>query len=216
MAYDLEEQEQLAALKAWWSQYGNSITWVLVIALGAFAGWNYWQNRQVAQAGDAARLYGEQERAIQIRDNVKIMRAAADMREKYPETPFAAMSALRAAKTAVDAADTKTAKEQLQWVIDKSDNAEYKSIAKLRLAAVLLDEKAFDDALKVLGGEFPEQFAGAVADRKGDVLLAQNKTGEARDAYKLALDKLGKDDPTRKLVELKLESVGGTVEKAAA
>ena len=83
---------------------------------------------------------------------------------------------------------------------------------------MLLDEKAYDEALKALGGEVLPQFAGAVADRKGDVLVAQNKVAEARSAYKAALDAMAKNDPARQLVQLKLEAIGGTVAtpKAAA
>ena len=43
---DLQEQEQVDALKAFWKQYGNLITWVLTLALAAFAAWNGWQDRK--------------------------------------------------------------------------------------------------------------------------------------------------------------------------
>ena len=50
---DLEEQEQLDQLKHFWKQYGNPITWGLIVVLAAFTGWNvyqYWQRNQASQA----------------------------------------------------------------------------------------------------------------------------------------------------------------------
>lgn len=215
MAYDLEEQEQLASLKAWWNQFGNLVTWLLIIALAGYAawtGWNYYQRTQSVQAGQ---LYEELQKAAASKDNAKVQRAAADMTEKFGRTAYAQMGALAAAKSAFDANDLKAAKSQLQWV-EEHGSDEYKAIAKIRLAGVLLDEKAFDDALKLLSGEFPDAFAGAVADRKGDILAAQNKIDEARSAYKLALDKTDQKNPERQLIQLKLDALGGAADKAAA
>jgi predicted negative regulator of RcsB-dependent stress response len=217
MAYDLEEQEQLAELKAFWNKFGNLISWVLIIALAGYAGYNFWNQHQRSQAADASALYEEMRLALSTNDNAKVQRIAADVESKFGGTAYAQMAALGAAKGAFDANDLKAAKTQLQWAIDHGSD-EYKSIAKLRLAGVLLDEKSFDEALKVLGTEFAPQFAASVADRKGDVLVAQNKMVEARAAYTAALAAMDPKSPGRKLVEVKLESIGGTVAapKAAA
>jgi predicted negative regulator of RcsB-dependent stress response len=84
------------------------------------------------------------------------------------------------------------------------------------LAGIELDAKEYDAALKTLSGDFPVQFAGAVADRKGDVLFAENKLPEARDAYRNALEKMEQKDPGRQLIQLKLDAIGGDGAKAAA
>jgi predicted negative regulator of RcsB-dependent stress response len=217
MAYDLEEQEQLAELKAFWNKYGNLLTWVLIIALGSYAGYNYWNYHQRSQAADASVLYDELQKSMAANDNAKVQRIATDIEAKFGGTAYGQMAALGAAKGAFEANDLKTAKAQLQWAIEHGTD-EYKSIARLRLAGVLLDEKSYDEALKVLGTEFVPQFAGSVADRKGDVLVAQNKLVEARAAYTAALAAMDPKSPGRKLVEVKLESIGGTVAapKAAA
>jgi predicted negative regulator of RcsB-dependent stress response len=210
MAYDLEEQEQIASLKAFWSKYGNLLTWLAIIVLGSYAAYNYWNYYQRNTAAEASGLYEEMQKSLTARDNAKVQRIAADIESKYARSAYAQMGALAAAKSAFDANDLKTAKSRLQWVIDNGD-AEYKSVARLRMAGVLLDEKAYDAALKVLDGDVLPQFAGAVADRKGDILVAQNKVAEARAAYQAALDKMGERDPGRQLVQLKLEAIGGTV-----
>lgn len=214
MAYDLEEQEQIATFKAFWSKYGNIITWVLILALGSYAAYNFWTNHQRKQGAEASALYDQLQEALGANDNAKVQRIVADMRKEYEGTVYAQMAALGAAKAAFEANDLKSAKAQLQWVADKG-NDEYKSIAKLRLAGVLLDEKAYDEALKLLGGEFLPQFAAEVNDRKGDVLVAQNKIAEARQAYVAALAAMSKDNPGRQLVQIKLEAIGGTAPEEA-
>nr|CAM32593.1 Conserved hypothetical protein [Herbaspirillum seropedicae] len=215
MAYDLEEQEQLDSIKAWWAEIRQPGH------LGADhrAGWLCWLDQvgiptQGRQSAQASVLYEEHQKSLAAKDNAKVQRAAADIQDKFSGTAYAQMSALVAAKSAFDANDADTAKKQLQWVIDHGRGKEYKAIAAVRLAGVLLDAKAYDEALKVLGGDYPAQFAGAIADRKGDVLLAQGKRDEARSAYKLALEKSDAKDPGRQLIQIKLDAIGGEAPKA--
>ena len=146
MAYDLEEQEQLATLKAIWKQYGNLITWLLIIALSTYAAWTQWNNYQSNQSGQASQLYEEMQKSVSAKDNVKVQRAANDLKDKFASTSYASMSALIAAKSAFDANDLKAAKLQLQWLIDSSKNEDYKALAKIRLASIALDEKNYDAA----------------------------------------------------------------------
>jgi len=224
MAYDLEEQEQIANFKAFWDRFGNLIMWVLIIALLGFAGYNYWKSRERNQAAEASALYDSLVNAIQANaaapgaapapaDAAKVQRIAGDIESKFGSTAYGQMAALGAAKAAFDASDLKTAKAQLQWAIDHG-NDEYKSVARLRLSGVLLDEKAYDQALALLNGEFLPQFAAQVADRKGDVLSAQNKLPEARAAYEAALAQMSKNHPGRQLVQLKLDAIGGAAAEA--
>ena len=208
MAYDLEEQEQLATMKAWWTQYGNLVTWLLIAALAVYAGWSGWNYYQRNQAAQAGQLFDELQKSVAAKDNVKVQRAAQDMEEKFPRTAYAQMTGLTAAKSAFDSNDLKTAKLQLQWVIDHAADEEYKAVAKVRLAGVLLDEKAYDDGLKLLVTDFPKAFAGLVADRKGDLLGAQNKLPEARASYGAALAAMEPRNPGRQLIQLKLDALG--------
>jgi predicted negative regulator of RcsB-dependent stress response len=210
MAYDLEEQEQLASLKAFWAKYGNVLSWVVIAALASYAGYNYWNAHIRTQSTEASGLYDELLVSVQAKDNVKAQRIATDIKTRYDSTAYAEMSAMAAAKTAFDANDLKTAKAQLQWVIDHGDDA-YQSLARLRLSAVLLDEKAYDEALKLVTAVNGAQYASLVAERKGDILAAQNKLADARTAYLAALTAMDKGDPGRQLVSFKLEAIGGTV-----
>lgn len=208
MAYDLEEQEQLESLKAWWRQYGNAITWVLIAALLAFAAWNGWNYWQRKQAGDAAILYEQVIKAADARDVERVKRAAGDVEQKFGKTAYGPMSALVAAKVLYDAGDLATAKTQLQWAIDHAEG-EYQHLARIRLAGVLLDEKAYDQGLALLKDEPPAAFVALYADRRGDLYAAQDKREDARTAYRKALDKLGSIDAgMRQLIQFKLDALG--------
>jgi predicted negative regulator of RcsB-dependent stress response len=214
MAYDLEEQEQLANFKDFWNKYGNLISWILIIALGSYAAWAFYRNHQVKQGGEASAMFENLQKQVAANDKAKVTKLTADLQSQYSGTIYAPMSALVAAKAAFDANDLKTAKAQLQFAADKGTD-EVKAVAKLRLAGVQLDEKAFDEALKTLAGEFPAQFVAQVADRKGDILAAQNKLTEARAAYLEAYKAMDEKNPGRSLVQVKLEAIGGEVPKAA-
>ncbi len=215
MAYDLEEQEQLATLKAWWAQYGNLVTWVLIIVLAGYAAWSGWQYYQRNQATQAAQLYAELQKARGSGDPARVQRVATDLLERFNGTAYAPMAALLAAQSAFEAKDMDVARNRLQWVIENGDD-EAKALARLRLAGVLLDEKAYDQALKVLDAKVPDEFAGLVADRRGDILVAQERIEDARKAYETALEGIGPSNPGRALIRLKLEAIGGGAEKSAA
>ncbi|MCO4879000.1 tetratricopeptide repeat protein [Paraburkholderia caribensis] len=204
-----DEQESLESLKAWWAQWGNAVTWIVLVALVAAAGWNGWNYWQRHQAAEAAVLYDQVQQATAGTDKAAIARVAADMEDKFSGTAYAQMTALAAAKALYAAGDEPGAKAQLQWAVDHAKDDEFKQIAKLRLASLLLDEKAYDAGLALLNDP-SDAFKGVVADRRGDLLAAQGKRDDARTAYKLALDSLPKNDASaRQLIQFKLDALGG-------
>ena len=196
-------------MKAWWNRYGNLVTWLVIAALAAYSGWSAWNYYLRNQSAQAGQLYEEVQKGVTAKDSARVLRAAADMQEKFPRTAYAEMTGLAAAKVAFDANDMKSAKAQLQWVSDNGADDEYRAIARVRLAGILLDEKAYDAGLKVLASEVPPAFVGVVADRRGDLLAAQGKTADARSAYQSALAKMDQKNPGRLLIQLKLDALGG-------
>lgn len=210
---DLEEQEQIDSLKTWWKMYGNLVTGVVVaasIAVIAWQGWNWYQRNQTAQA---AAIYAVLEQAVVLRDAQKVKSAAGELAEKFGGTSYAWLGALVAAKQSFDSGDLKTARAQLTWAADNAKD-EVKDLARLRLAAVLLDEKAYDEALKQLESPHAAAFEARFLEFKGDVLTAQGKLPEARTAYKAALDKSETTTTARgggagrELLRQKLDSLG--------
>lgn len=205
---DLEEQEQLDQLKHFWKSYGNAITWALIAVLGLFASWNFYQYWQRNQATQAAAMYDEVERVVTSQDVAKIDRAFADMKDRFASTTYAHQAGLLVAKHYYSVGNVEAAKSALGWVVDKSSDPGYQAIAKLRLAGLLMDSKAFDEALKQLSGSFPVSFEALVADRKGDILLLQGKKKEAISEYQKAFKDFDQRTEYRRLVEVKLNSLG--------
>lgn len=208
---DLEEQEQLDELKHFWKQYGNAITWILIAVLSAFAAWNGYQQWERSQAAQAAGMYDEVERVVASGDVTKAERAFGDMRERFGRTVYAQQAGLLLAKLAVEKSKPDVAQSVLTWVAEKSTDEGLAAIAKLRLAGLLIESKSFDAALKLLEAAPPAEFVALFADRKGDIYAIQNKTEFARAEYLKAYSAFDERSEYRRLVEIKLNAVGGAV-----
>jgi predicted negative regulator of RcsB-dependent stress response len=207
--YDLEEQEQLAALKAWWKDNGNTVLLAVIAALVVVAGWYGWSLYQRSQAAQASALYETLQKAARANDVKATRDAAESILENYPRTTYAPLAALTAAKVHFQSGDLKTARAQLQWVIDNARNEQVRAIARLRLANVLLDEGTPDEALKVIDVKPEPAFDALYAAQRGDILVAQKKLGEARSAYRSALEKSNeKDLALRESLRLRLDALG--------
>jgi predicted negative regulator of RcsB-dependent stress response len=209
MAYDLQEQDQIDAFKAFWAKYGNTILSVVTVALLATAGWRGWLWWQQKQTVEASVVYSQLREAFDRKDVDKVRQAAGTLFERYGGTVYGSMGALMAARAYHDAGDLKAAKAPLQWAVDRAKDPEHRLLARLRLAGILLDEKAYDEGLRLLVMADAGEFAGAFADRRGDLLLAQGKRDEARAEYRTALERLEPTSALRPLVRMKLDSLGG-------
>lgn len=210
-AYDLEEQEQLAELKLWWKRYGNLVIMALSIVMLLFAAWTGWKLWQHNQAQHASAAFSDLQKSARENDAKKASEIAGTILEQYPRTTYAPLSALVSAKVNFEFGDLKTAKAQLQWVIGNARDSELQDIAKLRLSGILLDEKSYDEAIKLLETKPSPQFDSLFAGARGDVLLAQGKATDARAAFKAALDKTpAKQVAARELLQLKIDATGAT------
>jgi predicted negative regulator of RcsB-dependent stress response len=212
---DLEEQEQVDQLKAFWKQYGNLISGLLIVVFGSIAAYNGYQWWQRDKAAQAAGMYDEVERAAKGGDPAKISRAFADMKERFAGTTYSAQAGLLAAKALYDKGQAEQAKAPLEWVAANAADDSYRAIAKLRLASILFESKSYDAALKLLEG-LPKEFEALAADRRGDILLAQGKRAEAKAAFEQAYKGLDERAEYRRLVEVKLNALGLDVSAKAA
>jgi len=207
--YDLDEQERLDELKAWWKRWGNLVMIGLAVVIAASAGWRYWQNHTVTQSLEAATVYEKLTQSLAANDTKAAREAGAMLIEQYKGTAYAPRAALLLAKLNVGARDLKSAQTQLEWAVANSKEPAVKDLARLRLAGLQLDQKQYDAALKILSATHSDAFAFRFHDLKGDVLLAQGKPAEARAAYQAAFGKMAEDNPYRSIVELKLDALGG-------
>ena len=205
---DLEEQEQLDQLKHFWNTYGTMITWVILLAAGAFMAWNGWQYLQRNKATQASALYDEVERTATAGDAERVERAFNDMKEKFAGTAYAQQAGLLAAKTLNEKGKPEASRAALTWVAEHAADPGYQAVARLRLAGELMDAKSYDDALKQLSASAPKEFEALFADRKGDIYMAQGKRDEAKAEYQKAWLGLEARNDYRRLVEVKLNAAG--------
>ncbi len=206
--YDLEEQEKIDALKAWWQRYGGAVTVGVVAGALLLGGLSFWRSHQREQAAQAGDLYYALQKNLAKTEPKKAAVAAREIADKYPATPYAARAALIAAKASFDAGDLEGARTQLQWVIDNSKEAELKALASYRLAGVLADQKKYNEAVALLDRVDNAAYATLALDLKGDILVAQGRPADARNAYKQAIEKADKNENLHNLTQFKLDALG--------
>ncbi|MDO9393011.1 MAG: tetratricopeptide repeat protein [Methylotenera sp.] len=207
MAYDLEEQEQIDELKAWWKQNGKLISTLvigLLVAYAAYQGWHYYQNKQAVEASTQYQdLLVTEEKDLKA-----IQEKSAVLMEKFGATPYAGRAALLSAKANYQANEIKSAKAQLEWTIKNAKETSVSALASLQLANILAEEKDYEAALKLLNAPHDAGFDGLFADLKGDILVSQGKTPAAKAAYEEALIKLEPQGKFRAITQQKLEALG--------
>lgn len=206
MTYDLEEQEQLEAIKAWWAKYGNLVLTLITVTLLVIASWQWWNWYQRNQAAQAASVFEALQTAAESRQTSQLLDASQRLQDKFASTAYAPRGALVAATALQQAGDAAAARTRLQWVIDGKDAA-LAPVARLRLAALLIDEGKPAEALPVLQGTAPAGFEALFADRRGDVYFARGELQEAARAWQEALQHMGPADPLASVVQLKIEAL---------
>lgn len=205
---DLQEQEQIEALKHFWKNYGSAIAFGLValcVGYGGVYGWKAWKAHNQTQAAEAYRPFGEAIKSEKP-DLAKLAPLADTLARDYASTVYAAQAALATARQEVVAGKTAEAQKRLQWVLDHNKDEALLAVARLRLASVLIDTQKADAALKTLQAEHPAEFDSLFAESRGDALVQKKDLAAAKRAYIAAQ---GSADAARKMVlDWKLQALG--------
>ncbi|HJU49580.1 MAG TPA: tetratricopeptide repeat protein [Pseudogulbenkiania sp.] len=205
----MQEQEQIDELKAFWAQWGKWISAAVLAAALGYLGTKGWTYYQQSQAEKASAVYDDVASAAQAGDLARLKSSIAVLQSDYGRTAYASRAALLVAKAAFDKQDLALAKSQLGWAVEHASEPALQAVARLRLAAVLLDEKRYDAAITELSQEHASAFDALFLDLKGDVYTAKGDSKAARDQYKSALAKLVGDSPSRQYIQTKLDALGG-------
>ncbi len=207
MALDLEEQEQLDELKAWWNKNGKIMTNLVIAGLIAFSAWQGYQYWMQKKATEASNIYQK----LVTTDTSKaseIKLLSTQLMDNYSRTPYAGRAAVFAAKSSYLNKDIVNAKTQLEWAAKNAKEDSVQAIANLELAGIMYENKEYDTANKVLNTIKDAGFAGLKDNMLGDIFLAQNKTDEAKKAFASALNNLDHQGKMYQLTKQKLESLG--------
>ena len=208
-SYDFEEQERLAELKAWWEDNRIYVVGAVIAAAIGFGAWQGWKVWQVRKDEEAAAIYLPVGEAKRTGDPKKVAAAAQKVISDHPGSFHASTSALIAARAEFEAGNLDEARKHLEWTLNKG-NEVHRGVARMRLAAVLLEQKKYEEALKALDGNQDPGFTALAADLRGDVMLAQGRMDEARAAYRLAIEKSDARNPVKNIAQTKLNALGGT------
>ncbi|MGB2078424.1 MAG: YfgM family protein [Vibrio sp.] len=179
--YDNEEQ-QIEAIKHWWSENGKTVIIGLVIGLGGIFGWRYYQDSQLEARADASNAY------TQVMENLSTKGAEAatqtqDFINTYESTNYAVLASMQLAKAHVDAGELDKALTQLNWGLEHTKDEALTSLLNLRIARVLSAQQNFDQAITQLDAIKDEAWQGRVLELKGDILLQKGDQDGAREAY---------------------------------
>jgi predicted negative regulator of RcsB-dependent stress response len=207
--YDLEEQESIDNLKAWWGQYGRLLIAAVVAFIVGVAGVQLWRHQKEQKSVAAATAFVALEEAVKAADAKKSAELSRKIAADFSGTTYNARGAVLAAKVSFESGDAATAADLLRSAVASATEEPVKALANLRLSAVLLDLGKHDEALAALSAPPSEAFAALFADARGDIHVAQGKIAEARSAYQAALDKLPKTNGWRNVVEIKRDALGG-------
>lgn len=210
MAYDLEEQEKLDALRAWWERYGTLVAVLVFVVVAAIVGWRGWQWYEGHKATQAMGYFEALQSAASQEGPESVARiqaASATLRESFPDSGYTSRGVLVAATALAEQGQLDAAREQLEWLAQYRGDPSLSGVAKLRLAGILLQQEQYEHALAQLVNPSPA-FVALYADRRGDILIAQGKVEEARAAWQEALAAFGAD-PVAQIVQLKIDAIAG-------
>lgn len=208
MAYDLEEQESLAQLKAWWDKWGNlTLTCITIVCL-AFAAYNGWNWYKRYQGGKATVAYVQLQNAYVQGDEKNVRSLSDGLMKEYSSHVFASLAALMKAEIEHKAGNLDEARAALNWVINESGHPEYNTVARVRLAGLELDAKDAQKAKAALDGiNMAQAEQPIVLDRRGDVLLALGDVEGARESWEKAIERDSASGELLALLSLKIQAL---------
>ncbi|HAC33920.1 MAG TPA: hypothetical protein DCF45_05300 [Gammaproteobacteria bacterium] len=200
------DDEQLDALKRWWSDNGRTVLTGAGVGIALVIGVNFYQQSREQQFEEASSLYEQNyTRDLTIEERKQ---AATLLTEQFSNTPYSSLAGLADAKTLVNQGDLQAAEEKLAWVADHAEQPVLRDQARLNLARVLIALDRLEDASQVISEVSASSFGASVEELKGDIAVAQNDYQQALTRYQGALTLVDKALPGHaELIQLKLDAV---------
>ncbi len=205
-AYDADQQ--LEQLKRWWNSYGNALIGGVLLGLALLGGYNFWSHHRAQQSTAASTLYDTMLQSLAQNDSQAAQLDGQKIISSYRSTPYAGEAALILARINFDAGNVDAASKNLQWAIDNATDGSVRLVARLRLARLQIQDGKLDAALALADVKNPEGFASEFAELRGDVLAAKGQKDAAAQAYRSALESIGRGSAYARVLQMKLDNLG--------
>ncbi|MCU7938415.1 MAG: tetratricopeptide repeat protein [gamma proteobacterium symbiont of Bathyaustriella thionipta] len=206
--YETEEQ-QVEAIKKWWSENFKMVVVLAVIGLGSIVGVQQWKQNKIIEAQTASVEYDHILQSVKDNKGEPINQQVNTMLTDYPDYPYAALSAMLEAKQLIDADKFSQAEEKYQWVIANAKAQNLQHISRVRLASLMAAQGKNEEALKILDVE-QGSFKATYLEIKGDILVALKRTEEARSAYDQALQAYAAIGANAQILKVKRNDLGNS------
>ena len=184
MREDLEQQEQMQHLKAFWKANGKWITSSLILVfliVGSINGWKLWNNYNKEKA---SKILTNLEKNIEAQNTDIALRLYQEISKDYPNTLQAGLAGLLIAKSLISDGQ----RDKAASILDElTKNSQVKWLAIIRLSNVLLDLNRPGEVIEIIPEIIPDHWVGIVVDRRGDAFATLGDFESAKKDWLRAL-----------------------------
>ena len=204
------EEETVEHLKQWFRENGLALVLGIVIGLSGIAGVRYWFSYQRTQAEEASLIYDKVSSALAAQQYQDVILTGKQLQDDYSGTSYAVLATMAMAKASHATGDVAAARTHLNWVMEKADDKGLQHIARIRLARLMIDAKDYTAAMKLITDQDHGAFGSLYEELRGDILVAQDNSSLAREAYRSAI--VGAAETTRRqFIQMKLDNLASDI-----
>ncbi len=207
------EEQQVEAIKKWFNQYGNMLSWVVIIVAFIISGALYWRHHQQVVRDAASDEYMALLEGLEKNDKDTINSKAQTLIKEYEASPYASLAEFVIAHQAIDENELAKSEEKLKWIMGHSSQKNFDDIARIRLMRLLISQNKLDEAMKYYSDK-KSPYLTLMAELKGDILVKKKDLNGAKQAYALALEQAPEESMHGPLLKMKMQELG--IESAQA
>ncbi|HIE49783.1 MAG TPA: tetratricopeptide repeat protein [Gammaproteobacteria bacterium] len=203
--FSASPEEQIDLLSVWWDKYKYILGMLLAASVIFIVYRDYSISSSNVNEFESARLYDDFLSSTLTDKKTK----AKEIIDLYSDTLYADFAALHLAKIGVEESNLEQAEQHLNWVIARSSSWDSKfnpvrSIAKLRLAKIFLEQDSPQAALDLLKEE--KTLTASLFEVRGDAERSLNQINKAKLSYLQALE-LSNSQPIKSLISMKISDL---------
>ena len=203
--FSASPEEQIDLLSVWWDKYKYLLGMLLAASVIFIVYRDYSISSSNVNEFESARLYDDFLSSTLTDKKTK----AKEIIDLYSDTLYADFAALHLAKISVEESNLEQAEQHLNWVIARSSSWDSKfnpvrSIAKLRLAKIFLEQDSPQAAIDLLKKE--QTLTASLFEVRGDAERSLNQINKAKLSYLQALE-LSNSQPIKSLISMKISDL---------